>query len=76
MREELDGKSFVRVSGGFGTPFERLMAAFDAGAGETLAEFQIISAGIREALGWGGAVSYWSAVGKGYKFNIQMRRIG
>ena len=74
--DEQPEHSWVRISGGFGIPFERLCESLDASAKDVPTEYQIIAAGILEALAWRGGVSYWSAVGTGYRFNIQLRRIG
>ncbi|TMM48195.1 hypothetical protein [Qipengyuania marisflavi] len=76
LLEEVDNHTRIRIAGGFGMPFDRLVEALDARAGEVPSEFQIAAAGFAEVLAWQGSVSYWSAAGDGYKFNIQLRRIG
>ncbi|GAA4642215.1 hypothetical protein GCM10023115_04400 [Pontixanthobacter gangjinensis] len=76
LLDEQPDQSWIRIQGGFGIPFERLCESFDASAKDVPSEYQIIAAGILEALAWRGGVSYWSAVGTGYRFNIQLRRIG
>ena len=74
--QEGRGTTMVEVTGGIGIPFERLIAAFDAGTGGVPREFKAISNGIADAIRWGGQVSYWSSVGKGYRFMIKLRRVG
>lgn len=74
--EEVDKKTRLRIAGGFGMPFDRLVEALDARAGEVPPEFQTASAGFARVLAWQGSVAYWSAAGDGYKFTIQLRRIG
>ena len=66
----------IAISGGFGMPFDRLVEALDANAGEVPGEYRIASAGFKQVLAWQGSVSYWSAAGDGYTFTIQLRRIG
>ncbi len=75
LHEERDS-SRLEVTGGIGIPFERLIAAFDAGQSEVPDEFHAISIGIANAITWKGQVSYWSSVGKGYRFVIKLRRVG
>lgn len=74
--DESETHTLIKISGGYGMPFDRLCEALDARPGEVPAEFQIAAAGFAEALAWQGTVSYWSAAGDGYRFNIRLRRIG
>lgn len=74
--DETESDTTVTISGGFGLPFDRFCAALDAGPGEVPAEYQIAAAGMAQALQWKGTVSYWSAAGGGFRFNIRLRRIG
>ena len=73
--DETEQATTVRITGGFGLPFDRFVSALDARPGEVPAEYQIASAGISEALTWGGSVTYWSAPGDGFRFSIQLRRV-
>jgi CHASE2 domain len=65
----------IRLSGGFGVSFDSLCAALDSPEAGALPEYRAISRGIKQALGWKSNVSYWSDIGKGYRFNIELRRI-
>ena len=75
LREERD-TSRLEISGGFGIPFERLVAAFDEERGDVPQEFATIARGIARAVSWKGQVSYWSSVGKGYRFVVKLKRVG
>ncbi len=73
--EETDRATSIRIAGGFGLPFDRFVAALDAGSGEVPSEYQIAAAGMAEAMKWRGGVTYWSAPGAGFRFAIQLRRV-
>ncbi len=73
---ELEGKTRLSVSGGVGMAFERLYAALEAPADKAPGPFRAIVEGMAAAVTWGAVVSYSSRVGKGYRFTIEMRRIG
>ena len=75
LTEELDG-TVIEVSGGFGIPFERLMAALDSRSEEVPEEYRSLANGFKDVARWQGFASYWSAVGQGFRFNVKMRRIG
>ncbi|NVD44451.1 hypothetical protein [Qipengyuania atrilutea] len=75
LTEELDG-TVIEVSGGFGIPFERLMAALDSRSEEVPEEYRALASGFKDVARWQGLSSYWSAVGQGLRFNVKMRRIG
>lgn len=66
----------LTVSGGIGTSFERLYAALDAPPEQAPPQFRAISEGISAAMRWGAVVTYSSSIGGGYRFVIEMRRIG
>jgi hypothetical protein len=65
----------IHVSGGFGVSFESLCAALDAPDAGAPLEYKAIASGINQALRWNAKLSYWSEIGKGYRFNIELRRI-
>jgi CHASE2 domain-containing sensor protein len=73
--EEESNRTHIRLQGGFGVSFESLCAALDSPDTGAPQEYRAISTGIRLALGWRANVSYWSHIGKGYRFNIELRRI-
>ena len=73
--DESERTTTVRITGGFGLPFDRFVNALDARSGDVPAEYQIAAAGIAEAIKWGGSVTYWSAPGDGFRFSIQLRRV-
>lgn len=73
---ENEDRSIIRVSGGFGMDFERLVATFDNPPEDRADEYRAIAEGIARARRWQAGISYWSALGKGYRFNIELRRIG
>jgi signal transduction histidine kinase len=66
----------ITVSGGIGMAFERLYAALELSEAAGHGAFGSIARGMAAALGWGAVVSYSSQVGKGYRFVIELRRIG
>ncbi|MGL5838588.1 MAG: hypothetical protein ACRCY3_08825 [Sphingorhabdus sp.] len=65
----------IHILGGFGVSFDSLCAALDAPDAGAPPEYRAISSGISQALGWKAKISYWSEIGKGYRFNIELRRI-
>ncbi len=73
---EQEGKTRVTVAGGVGMAFERLYAALEAPADKAPGPFRAIAEGMAAAVTWGAVVTYSSRVGKGYRFSIEMRRIG
>lgn len=75
LQEERD-HSRLEITGGIGIPFERLIAAFDAPSGDVPDEFQAIATGIGQVIAWRGQASYWSEVGKGYRFVVKLQRVG
>jgi CHASE2 domain-containing sensor protein len=75
VEEERD-HTRIGVKGGFGISFESLCAALDSPEAGAPPEYRAITSGIRQALGWNAKLSYWSEIGKGYMFNIELRRIG
>jgi hypothetical protein len=66
----------VTISGGIGMSFGRLYAALEAAESLPPGSIRAIGRGIGAAPGWGGIVSYSSEVGRGYRFVIDLRRIG
>jgi hypothetical protein len=73
---EEEKRTRVTISGGIGMAFERLYAALENAQDQAPGPFRTIAQGMTAALGWGAVVSYSSRVGKGYRFVIEMRRIG
>lgn len=73
---EGEQRTQLTISGGIGMAFERLYAALESAESQAPGPFRAISRGMAAALGWGAMVSYSSSVGKGYRFVIDMRRIG
>jgi hypothetical protein len=74
--EEEDERTHIRISGGFGIGFERLVRLLEDTEAETVGEFRTISGGIHIANKWGAAVSYWGHEAQRFGFNIDLRRIG
>lgn len=66
----------IALSGGIGMNFERLYAALGQSAAHRPGPFRVLGRGIGAATRWGATVTYSSQVGKGYRFGIEMRRIG
>lgn len=73
---EATERTRITVSGGIGMAFERLYAALELSDAASHGPFGNIARGMGAALGWGAVVSYSSQVGKGYRFVIELRRIG
>ena len=73
---ELPERTKVTISGGIGMGFGRLYAALEAAESLPPGAIRAIGRGIGAAPGWGGIVSYSSEVGRGYRFVIDLRRIG
>lgn len=73
---EEEKRTRITISGGIGMAFERLYAALENAQDQAPGPFRTIALGMTAALGWGAVVSYSSRVGKGYRFVIEMRRIG
>lgn len=74
--EELDGRTHIRVSGGFGIGFGRLMWLMTNHGDDAVGEYHVIREGMSQAVGWAASVSYWGREADGFGFNIDLRRIG
>lgn len=74
--EELDGRTHIRVSGGFGIGFGRLMWLLSNYEDEAVGEYRVIGEGMAKAVQWDASVSYWGREADGFGFNIDLRRIG
>lgn len=74
--EELDGRTHIRISGGFGIALERLLQLLSNHEGEAIGDFRTISEGMALAVQWDASVSYWGRESDGFGFNINLRRIG
>ena len=68
-------RSHIRISGGFGMARERLDQALAAPPRNELPEFQTIKESALVISGWGADFFYESETGKGYVFDIVLRRI-
>ena len=68
-------RSHIRISGGFGMARERLEQALAAPPRNELPEFQTIKESALAIIGWGADFFYESETGKGYVFDIVLRRI-
>jgi hypothetical protein len=73
---EAEKRTRIAVSGGIGMDFQRLYAAFEQAATLAPGPFKTVARGMATALGWGATVTYSTQIGKGYRFTIEMRRIG
>ncbi|MEL7189901.1 MAG: hypothetical protein AAGK17_10155 [Pseudomonadota bacterium] len=74
--EECDGRAIIRVTGGFGIAFDRLLwliANYEEGA---VGEFRAIGEGIKKVTSWSASVSYWGSGSNGLGFNIDLRGVG
>ncbi|WP_284123881.1 ATP-binding protein [Parerythrobacter aestuarii] len=74
--EELDERTHIRISGGFGIALERLLQLLSNHEGEAIGDFRTISEGMARAIQWDASVSYWGREADGFGFNINLRRIG
>ena len=73
---EAAARTQITISGGIGMAFQRLYAALEHAERQAPGPFRAISRGMAEAIGWGAVVSYSSEVNRGYRFVIDLRRIG
>ncbi len=74
--EEQDARSHVRISGGFGVGFGRLVWLLTKSEDQSVGEYRLINRGIARTAKWGGSVSYWGREADGFGFNVNLRRIG
>ena len=75
MLEQIS-RTRITIFGGIGMGFGRLYAALEAAESLPPGAIRAIGRGIGAAPSWGGIVSYSSEVGRGYRFVIDLRRIG
>ena len=68
-------RSHINVSGGFGMARERLKQAFAAPPRNEIPEFEIIKESALVITGWGADFTYESETGRGYYFDLTLRRI-
>ncbi|MEM8725672.1 MAG: hypothetical protein AAGE86_09145 [Pseudomonadota bacterium] len=74
--EELQGRTHIRISGGFGIGFDRLlwlMANYEEGA---VGEYKVIGEGMATVTRWSASVSYWGSQANGFGFNVDLRGVG
>jgi hypothetical protein len=69
-------RSIITITGGIGMAFDQIYRAIDSDADDAPAPFKAFASGLAKAVRWGASVTYSSGIGKGYRFNIDMRRIG
>ncbi|WP_427969099.1 hypothetical protein [Altererythrobacter sp.] len=74
--EELEARTHIRVSGGFGIGFGRLMWLMSNYEAEAVGEYRVIGEGLNKVTAWGASVSYWGREADGFGFNVDLRRIG
>jgi PAS domain-containing protein len=74
--EDTAARSIITITGGVGMAFDQVYRAIDSDADDAPAPFQAFGEGLSKAVRWGAFVTYASDIGKGYRFNIDMRRIG
>lgn len=73
--EEGETRTHIRVSGGFGIGFGRLMWLLTNYENEAVGEYRVIGEGMAKAVSWDASVSYWGREAEGFGFNIDLRRI-
>ncbi len=74
--EELQGRTHIRISGGFGIGFDRLLwliANYEDGA---VGEYRMIGEGMAKVTSWSASVSYWGSQSNGFGFNVDLRGVG
>ena len=74
--EELEGRTRIRIAGGFGMAFERLVELLSGGPDEAVGDFKLVAEGMARALQWDASVSYWGREADGFGFTVDLRRIG
>ena len=74
--EELDGRTHIRISGGFGIAFERLLHLLSKSRTDAVGDFRTIAEGMAVAGQWDASVSYWGHEADGFGFNVNLKRIG
>ncbi|MBX7533559.1 hypothetical protein K3165_11555 [Qipengyuania sp. 1XM1-15A] len=68
-------RSAIEISGGFGMDRARLRQAIANPPRHDIPEFLIVSESARTLSSWGGEFAYDSETGKGYTFQLSLRRI-
>jgi hypothetical protein len=74
--EEVGGRTHIRISGGFGIGFDRLLwliSSYEEGA---VGEFRVIGEGMAKVTRWLASISYWGSEANGFGFNIDLQGIG
>jgi len=74
--DELDHHTRIRISGGFGIGFERLVNLLDTSPEKASGDYRAIAQGMEQSRQWNASVSYWGREADGFGFNIDLRRIG
>lgn len=74
--EELEGRTYIRISGGFGIALERLLQLLSNRESEAAGDYRAISEGMALAVQWDASVSYWGRESDGFGFNVNLKRIG
>ena len=74
--EEQRNRTLIRISGGFGIGFGRLLhliANYEEGPA---GEYRVIGEGIARVTKWSASVSYWGSEANGFGFNVDLRGVG
>ncbi|UIP07321.1 hypothetical protein LY632_02665 [Erythrobacter sp. SDW2] len=74
--EELEGRTYIRISGGFGIALERLLQLLSNHESEAAGDYRTIAEGMALAMQWDASVSYWGREADGFGFNVNLKRIG
>lgn len=74
--DEFDHHTRIRISGGFGIGFERLVNLLDAGPEKASGDYRAIAQGMEQSRQWNASISYWGREADGFGFNMDLRRIG
>ncbi len=71
--EDRGERIHIRISGGFGIGFDRLLwllSNYEEGA---VGEYRLIGESIAKVTGWSATVSYWGSESNGFGFNVDLR---
>lgn len=74
--DELDHQTRIRISGGFGIGFARLVNLLDSGPEKASGDYRAIAEGMAHSRQWNGSISYWGREADGFGFNLDLKRIG
>lgn len=74
--EELEGRTLIRISGGFGIGFGRLLWLISNHEEGAVGEYKVIGEAMTKVTSWSATVSYWGSEANGFGFNIDMQGVG